>query len=421
MKLEDFEKIESDVFDVRFGQINIYLHLHDNSCLVMEKQKKSASREDHDFNCLQAEQRLKLRHDSLMKMVGTSRDDEAWISSAFFEYPNEDMFDRKYDLLNPAESMKYLTHLLDLLAYMQRENIVHGDIRPEYIYFDQRRDRYVLLDRLSESTGLEESQRNNLIYEDKIIFMSPEVFGALANGRQIDALDPFKSECFSLGMVLMAMFVDENELALCYNRAKKQFDAVQFQILAEDFQANFYSGNIEQIISDFLFNQILEVDPEKRRTSRDNFYVLLNTIAPRILKELENRQVNKGWDRVNNLNSQNADSSENQEVKEEQIKNESNPEFVDSKLNPILEESDPTQRPSIDHDQEGLEKMFGSLDDLERISLGNVVQKNGFSRTSNQTFESNVGLEASLKQIQTSSKLSTASIKKRENGKFILT
>ena len=133
MHLSDYEKIEENVKDVRFGMINIYMHKQDTENLIMEKQRVSISFEDHQFNCLQAEQRLQLQHDSLLKMLGTLRDDESWTIKSYFEYPNEDLFDRQEELVNSVESMKFLTQILEVLTYLQENEYVHGDIRPEYI------------------------------------------------------------------------------------------------------------------------------------------------------------------------------------------------------------------------------------------------------------------------------------------------
>lgn len=301
MNLEDYEEIECNVQDVRFGLINIYMNKEDNQSLVMEKSRKSISLEDHEFNCLQAEQRLAIENESLLKMLGTTRDDENWVTCSYFVYPNEDLFDKREELVNPIESMKFLTHMLEALTYLQDRRFLHGDLRPEYVFYDSRTDRYILLDRLGDPTNYTESQRNSLVYEDKTIFMSPEMFEQLSQNDEEVKHNPFKSECFSLGMVLLSMYTDELDLSLCYNRVEKVFDWTHFNIICEDLKRHFFVGKIEEMISSFLFEYILNLDCKKRCSPRKTLKVLSNKVAPKILKELENRRIRMGWDREDEI------------------------------------------------------------------------------------------------------------------------
>ena len=296
MNLEDYEQIETHVQDVRFGNINIYMHNEDSTDLIMEKTRESISPEDHEFNCLQAEQRRSIQHPSILKMIGTTRDDEKWVTRSYFEYPNEDLFDRREELVNPMESMKFLTQILEALTYLQERRFLHGDLRPEYIFFDSKRERYILLDRLGDPTNYTESQRNNLVYEDKNIFMSPEMFEQLSQGKDSVKHHPFKSECFSLGMVLLSMYTDEFDLSICYNRIEKEFDVNQFELICSDLKRHFFVGKIEEIISSFLFQFILNLSPKARCSPKKTLKILSNKVAPRILKEMENRRSRMGWD-----------------------------------------------------------------------------------------------------------------------------
>lgn len=141
MDLTEFEQIERNVQDVRFGTINIYMHLENSENLIMEKYRRSASLEDHRFNSMQAEQRKKLQHDCLLRLICTQNDEDNWISKSFFEYPNEDLFDRRDELRDPAEIVKFLRDSLSALTYMQERRFLHGDIRPEYIFYDLKRGK----------------------------------------------------------------------------------------------------------------------------------------------------------------------------------------------------------------------------------------------------------------------------------------
>ena len=430
MHLSNYEKIEANVKDVRFGLINIYMHKHDNDDLIMEKQRISFCLEDHEFNCLQAEQRMKLQHDSLLKMKGTFRDDETWTVKSYFEYPNEDLFDRQEELVNAVESMKFLTQILEVLTYLQEFGYVHGDIRPEYLFYDVRQDRYILLDRLGDPTNFTESQRNSLIYEDKILFMSPEMFLQLAKGQEEISHHPFKSECFSIGMVLLSMYVDENDLIMCYNRHEMKFDSVYFEIISEDLKKNFFIGTIEEMISNFLFSHVLKINQDKRLSPRKTLKLLSDKIAPKILGELENRRVKMGWDRMQNIDTikeeEQPHSMDNYISSDEvlvsfqgsQVEGVDEKDGKNSDLNAIDEEGEIEIKVELNeneaeslkeivvekHEDDEFMDMFGSLEKIKRISLGkHDDEESGFSDNNENmryTFESDVGLESSNKNIE---------------------
>lgn len=291
MNLEEYERIENQVQDVRFGVINIYMNKQDSDDLVMEKTRPSKSKEDHNFNHLQAEQRMRIEHVSILKMICATRNDETWETRAYFEYPNEDLYDRRSALTSPAEIMKFLTHLLEGLVYLQEHRFVHGDLRPEYVFYDARKARYILLDRLGDPSSYSQAQRNNLVYENKNIFMSPAMFNQLSRGAQRVEHNPFKSEVFALGMVLLSMFTDDVDLGMCYNRMSKQFDVLHFKSIFMDLNKHFFSGKIERLISDFLFDCMLNLDEKVRLSPRKCLHRLRYEVAPAMLRELEKHQM----------------------------------------------------------------------------------------------------------------------------------
>lgn len=281
--ISQYELIENNVHDVRFGNINIFMKHDDNEDLLMEIIKKSVSKEDHEFNCLQVQQRLALQHLSLLKMIGTINDHDNWIIKIYFEYPNEDLYDQRDELLNPSEIIKFMKHMLEVQIYLREVKFLHGDLRPEYIFYSHRKNRYILLDRLGDPTTNLQNQRNNLVYENKSIFMSPILFRSLSRNITQIQHNPYKSEVFSLGMVLLSMYTDEADLGFCYNKHFKIFDEKHFQLIQEDLETHFFVNEMEKIISSFLFNDILQIEEGKRMTPNKAYDKLINQICPRIL------------------------------------------------------------------------------------------------------------------------------------------
>ena len=287
MSLEDFELVEEKVQDIRFGIINIFNSLDDKEYLIMEKSRRSYSQEDHAFSCMQAEERLKIQHPNILRMLWVDKDDLNWMTSAYFEYPNEDLCDRKEELNDPRELIKLLNDMLEAMAYLQRHKMVHGDIRPEYIFFNRATERYVLLDRLIDASPAHQAQMNNIFYQDKTLYMSPVLFNELCQGNLRIKHNPFKSEVFSLGMVILSMFIDETDVNRCFNRRLKEFDYREFTMIADHLKNTVFTGNIEDLLGEYLFLCILNLNEKERLSPKKALKILrkgickaLNTIVP---------------------------------------------------------------------------------------------------------------------------------------------
>ena len=287
MSLEDFELVEEKVQDIRFGIINIFNSQDDKEYLIMEKSRRSYSQEDHAFSCMQAEERLKIQHPNILRMLWVDKDDLNWMTSAYFEYPNEDLGDRKEELNDPRELIRLLNDILEAMTYLQQHKMVHGDIRPEYIFFNQATDRYVLLDRLIDASPAHQAQMNNIFYQDKTLYMSPVLFNELCQGNLRIKHNPFKSEVFSLGMVILSIFIDETDVDRCFNRRQKEFDYREFTMIADHLKNTVFTGNIEDLLGEYLFLCILNLNEKERLSPKKALKILrkgickaLNTIVP---------------------------------------------------------------------------------------------------------------------------------------------
>ncbi len=71
----------------------------------------------------------------------------------YFNYPNEDLYEQKESLKNPKNFLKLLEDILSALEVLEKQKMVHGNLKPEYIYFNEKQQNFVLLDRLSDSSS----------------------------------------------------------------------------------------------------------------------------------------------------------------------------------------------------------------------------------------------------------------------------
>ena len=64
------------------------------------------------------------------------------------------MYDRKENLQNTTEFVKFFNDIIAGLAALEKQKMVHGNLKPEYIFFDG--ENYVIKDRLADtSTSVE--------------------------------------------------------------------------------------------------------------------------------------------------------------------------------------------------------------------------------------------------------------------------
>lgn len=391
MDLEDFELIESNVPDIRFGHINIYCSMTDKELLIMEKIRRSTSREDHAFSCMQAEERLKIQHDNILRMLWVDKDDSKWLANAYFEYPNEDLFDRQEKLKNPKELIQLLNDMLEAMAYLQRHKMVHGDFRPEYVFFSQTLEKYVLLDRLIDASPANQAQMNNIFYQDKALFMSPVMFDTLSRGKVKVKHNPFKSEVFALGMVIISLFVEEDEILKCYNRRTKSFDVQQFRRIEDYLKKSVFVGHIEDLIGEYLFLCVLNLDEKQRLTPKKALKILRKGVC-QVLDSLDT-QVAPVTDRANTVTQTSENGSRLMDRKPLEIDQLLTPSETTISVNIPSQTSntfDLTGMPNMGKEvpQPKPSESPHTTDDGDKSpgKLHEILLNNSFSHTNNETF-----------------------------------
>ena len=219
---EDFNKIsdiENDfetqdyTEDPRFGPIALLQHKEDPSLKLLSKEKFSTNLPDCERDIYQARDRIQLIHPCLLKMVDYSakmlqNDEETeFLVSGYYEYPENDL---KSEIANRAEQQNYFTEndllrmiedVLDCLAFLQEGKMVHGDVRPIYVEFVEE-GRIRLLDRMGDPNPPNQVQVKNM-KKKKNLYMSPTLFKCLAQRESKVRHNPYKSDVFSLGVVIL--------------------------------------------------------------------------------------------------------------------------------------------------------------------------------------------------------------------------
>ena len=120
------------------------------------------------------------------------------------------------------------------MEHLQQSRMVHADIRPSLIGVPIKRDdNFRLLDRLGDSSMPMLVQGKHL-RQGKEIFMSPELFRAILKNKKEIKYNPFKSDIFSLGLVILEAGLFESVQGI-YDREKADLKKEALIMLVERF------------------------------------------------------------------------------------------------------------------------------------------------------------------------------------------
>ncbi len=215
--LEEYYQFNQEVDDDRFGKIKILENKYNPEDIVMLKEKVSDNLYDCERDIFQAKERMRLQHDCLLKMVDFStkssdkdpRQSKSFLVSGYYEFPQKNLQSElveraeKNQPFSDKEILKLILNMLECLAFLQQNKMVHGDIRPKYVaYNDSEAENHKLVDRLGDPSPPNQVQLNN-IRKKKPLYMSNNLYQALVKKQQKIRHNPYKSDSFSLGLVLL--------------------------------------------------------------------------------------------------------------------------------------------------------------------------------------------------------------------------
>lgn len=171
------------------------------------------------------------------------------------------------------------------LVHLQEHNMVHADLRPELVGVPvQRGHGFRLLDRLGDPSPPNQVQLNNL-KAGKSVYMSPALFHALSSREPKVRHNPFKSDVFSLGMVLLEAGLLES-VQTVYNSSKGDIDHEVLVDLVEKFFMRYPRNYIlqEVLLVMLEFSEALRQEPAK----------LLRTLQSLRVTQLEDSHLLEG-------------------------------------------------------------------------------------------------------------------------------
>jgi serine/threonine-protein kinase len=142
----------------------------------------------------EAEVVSQFEHENIVKIHDAARyRDTAFIAMDYIHgYPLSKRL-RKRDYITVGECIRISKSVLSALVVAHNHGVIHGDIKPANIMYDEKLDIYILTDFGAAYTGVKNKQGNNIIIGTPS-YMSPEQL----EGKKLDG----RSDLFSLAVSL---------------------------------------------------------------------------------------------------------------------------------------------------------------------------------------------------------------------------
>jgi hypothetical protein len=155
------------------------------------------------------------------------------------------------------------------MEHLQENRMVHADIRPSLIGVPIKRDdNFRLLDRLGDSSSPNEVQKAHIM-NGREIFVSPELFKGLMKSKKKIKYNPFKSDIFSLGLVILEAGIFESVQGI-YDRETGEIRKEELISLVERF--------IRKYPEDYILQETLMIMLEFSPKLRQEPNMLLKSI-----------------------------------------------------------------------------------------------------------------------------------------------
>lgn len=230
--------------DPRFGQIELLVSQKDPDDYIMMKEKRDQAREEFLKDIFQARERTRLSHGCLMMMLDyESRWEPPKRSTvrAYYEYLptslQEEIQHRKSTSIpfSYDEMCIIAIDLLSAIAYLQENKMVHGDIRPAYAAITSECTK--LVDRLGDPSPPNQVQWRNF-RRGVELYVSPLLFKAFCREQKKVRHNPYKSDVFSLGLLLLEAGLLDSIQAI-YDRGNADISSATLAALRRSFNARY--------------------------------------------------------------------------------------------------------------------------------------------------------------------------------------
>ena len=250
------------VSDPRIGQVDLVPGPPPyDLCFIKRTQHNSPEEMENELARLTVRRNLKEKR---LLQVFEVRQVGGLVSEVAYEFPSGADFQPD---ISQADKLFCFTELLEALASMQKLKTFHGDIRPDYVCYNQEEGRVVLIERLKERNAPLHLQLAN-IKKGRNLYLSGRIYDELMAKKSSMKHNSYKSDVFQLGMVFLELFAGETRVQKLYNRDRRAFDWSGLSSILEQQKRDSDDKSIQSFF-DFLRDFVLQKEEDRVATPID--------------------------------------------------------------------------------------------------------------------------------------------------------
>jgi hypothetical protein len=252
--LDQEYRLESRQKLARLGEVLVLVN--NKGHRIMAKEKTPTTAEDCKRDVLQAIERMRLNHPHLLKMhdYSATYENGQYNVKGYYELAEANLAAEleqrrlEHAPFSAEELRNLLVDVLEIVTFLKERKMIHGDIRPEYIMFDNQAQIYKLADRLGDPSPPNKVQARN-IAKGRKLYLSPQLFHNLvhqARGApdfQTIKLNPYLSEGYSLGLVMLEAALLE-DVQDCFDMADGKINEAVLGERIEEFSARYLDRDV---------------------------------------------------------------------------------------------------------------------------------------------------------------------------------
>lgn len=214
--MQNYEELAILEEEYRFGNISVLFNRLNPQQKVMQKVLSCSSLKEFQEVAKTVQVRQSLDSPHLLQLLKTFLNPNTLEIKAVYEYPENSV---RMESLSRDLVFQFVDNMLRALCYLHKKQLIHGDLRPCFISFDQTNKSFKLLDWLGNKESFEQVQKKN-VQSYKPLYIAPKMFEGLIKQSWNLKYKAFKSELFSLGMIVLEMFEDLEEIQTVYDYQK---------------------------------------------------------------------------------------------------------------------------------------------------------------------------------------------------------
>lgn len=209
--LNDLSLVQLNYNDETQGIIDLYQQGPSSEKLIAKKILSFENQNNYYAIQKNLTKRQSINSIHLSKILSIEFNERNISITIYFEFLKPNFEDQKERFKNPEFVFTFLAHIISALSELESAELTHLNLRPELLHFDFEQQNFVLSDFFSTDSEFVEIQRSNFL-QNKEMWLSPLIHQAITSQEPISNYNPFKQDTFSLGLILLDLFVTRDQI-----------------------------------------------------------------------------------------------------------------------------------------------------------------------------------------------------------------